>query len=82
MFTGLIPILYNLYYAKDNYKTFFFFTELLGLKKKKKDKKKKKKTGTHLANSVTLSTPKLLIKCFPVVISCTLILTFTMAVAR
>lgn len=25
MFTGLIPILYNLYYAKDNYKTFFFF---------------------------------------------------------
>lgn len=77
MFTGLIPILYNLYYAKDNYKTFFFFTELLGLKKRKK-----KKTGTHLANSVTLSTPKLLIKCFPVVICCTLILTFTMAVAR
>lgn len=83
MFTGLIPILYNLYYAKDNYKTFFFFffTELLGLKKKKKEKTKNK-TGTHLANSVTLSTPKLLIKCFPVVISCTLILTFTMAVAR
>lgn len=46
MFTGLIPILYNLYYAKDNYKTFFFFfTELLGLKKKKKDKKKTKKNG-------------------------------------
>lgn len=81
MFTGLIPILYNLYYAKDNYKTFFFFfTELLGLKNKEKNNKKK--TGTHLANSVTLSTPKLLIKCFPVVISCTLILTFTMAVAR
>lgn len=38
MFTGLIPILYNLYYAKDNYKTFFFFTELLGLKKWKKKK--------------------------------------------
>lgn len=41
MFTGLIPILYNLYYAKDNYKTFFFFYWIIGSKKKEKGKNKK-----------------------------------------
>lgn len=45
MFTGLIPILYNLYYAKDNYKTFFFFYWIIGSKKKEKGQKKKKKNG-------------------------------------
>lgn len=45
MFTGLIPILYNLYYAKDNYKTFFFFYWIIGSKKKEKGQKKTKKNG-------------------------------------
>lgn len=52
MFTGLIPILYNLYYAKDNYKTFFFFYWITGSKKKKKEKKKKGDPSGKLCDSI------------------------------
>lgn len=51
MFTGLIPILYNLYYAKDNYKTFFFYW-IIGSKKKKKEKKKNRDPSGKLCDSI------------------------------
>lgn len=51
MFTGLIPILYNLYYAKDNYKTFFFFFNWI-IGSKKQGKKKNGDPSGKLCDSI------------------------------